>query len=129
MTYAFLAALVAGGIASTILAALWQAAKKSLEQEKAEHQQTKNALAAATTGVEISEAARSDEKARLEVLVAQLKKEIDSLATNLPRDPAGVRSRLNELLGSAKGDVPARDASGAGASPHGAMPFGGATKP
>lgn len=128
MTYAFLIALIVGLVAAIVLVALWQSTKQLLMKEKVAHDKTKNDLQAATAGLQLSEAGRSDEKVRLEALVVQLKKEIDTLASNVPHDPAAVRGRLNELLGAVQPAVPV-PGPGAGTGPLGAMPYGSAPKP
>lgn len=127
MIYAFLIAVAAGGTSSGILAALWQGAKGSVIKARADLAQATAATAAATKAVEISEAARGDERARLNNLIVELKKEVAALEVNMPRDPAGVRSRINELLGAVQPPVPV-PAPGAGTGPLGIMPFGSAPK-
>jgi Cu/Ag efflux pump CusA len=128
VTYALLIVLAAGGLSSGILAALWQGAKGALIKERSDHDSTKADLAATNTGLKISEAARGDERTRLNTLIVELKKEIATLEANLPADPGAVRDRLNQLLGGVQSPVPVPD-PGAGIGPLGTMPFGSAPKP
>lgn len=120
---AVLAVLVAG----IVLVALWQSTKQQLQREQAAHEKTRAELSATNTGLELSEAGRSDERRRLEALIAQLKLEISHLETSLSDDPAAVRARLTELLGAVQPTVPVPN-PGAGAGPLGVMPFGSTAK-
>jgi len=119
MGYAFLIALAAGGIAAGILTALWKGAQNLLSIEKAAHEKTKGDLAATAKGLEISEAARGDEKARLEAVIAAKKAEIATLEadTYACNSPALVRERLRSLLHS-----PSADPASPSVPPYGGVP-------
>ena len=124
MTYAFLIALAAGGLASGLLAAMWQAAKVALVKERADHQKTQADLAATLAALKVSEQARGENTARLEALISQKQSEIAALEADqyACNSPALVRERLRKLLSP---PAPA----GAGVAPLGTVPFGSAPKP
>lgn len=122
MIYAFLIVLAVGGIVSGVLAALWQGAKGALIKARAELAQQTAATLAAEKAAEISEAARKDERARMDAVVTSLNKEISDLEANLPRDPAAVRNRLNELLGPVQPTPPVPSKGGS------IPPWGGVSK-
>ncbi len=119
MTYAFFIVLALGGIASAILTALWKGAQSVAQKERAAHEKTKNDLAATVKGLEISEAARRDEKARLEAVIAAKRADIEALEADnhACNSPALVRERLRGLLSS-----PPPDAPGGGVPPFGGVP-------
>jgi len=98
VTYALLVVMAASGL----LAAFWQAARAALVKERGEHQKTKGDLTAVSKALEISEAARKDETARLEAVIAAKKTEIATLEadTYACNSPALVRERLRSLLSS-----------------------------
>lgn len=119
MTYAFFIVLALGGIVSAILTALWKGAQSVLIKERTAHEKTKGDLAATTKGLEISEAARKDEKARLEAVIAAKRAEIEALEADnhACNSPALVRERLRGLLSSPEVPSP-----GAGIAPFGGVP-------
>lgn len=129
MTAALLASLAVGSIASLVLAALWQGAQKICLQERAAHvQQLAEMEARYTTGLQLSEAARVDEVARLEALIEQKKADIATLEADqyACNSPALVRERLRKLLLSPTSTA---NSAGAGTGPLGTMPFGSTSNP
>jgi hypothetical protein len=102
MTYAFLIALIVGLLGAIVLVALWQSTKQLLLKEKADHEKTKADLAATLTGLKLSEAGRTDEKARLEAVIAAKRADIEALEADnhACNSPALVRERLRGLLSS-----------------------------
>ena len=128
MTYALLISIGLGALSSAILAALWQGAKGALLAEKAKSQDLATQLTAVTAAAKVSEMARADDKARLEQVITQLKKEIATLEASAPHDPAAVRARLQQLLGGVSKNVPV-PGSGGGQAGYGGVPFGLTTKP
>jgi len=111
--YAFLISLGVGGLSSGILAALWKAAQKLLSDERGAHAVTRANLGMAQTALELVEAARKDDKSRLEAVIAAKLVEIKELEadTYACNSPAVVRERLRKLLVS----PPAPAASSGGA--------------
>jgi hypothetical protein len=120
--YALLIVLAVGGISSGVLAALWQGAKAALIKARADLATQVAATTAADKAAELSEAARTDERARMDAVVTSLNKEIADLEANLPRDPAAVRNRLNELLGPVQPTPPVPSRGGS------IPPYGGVSK-
>lgn len=109
MTYAFLIALAVGGLASGILAALWQAARLACVEERAAHEkeatQLRAELAAAKAASQLLEARVVNDAARLEAALAAKKREIAELEADLYacNSPGLVRERLRRML--APGEV------------------------
>lgn len=118
MTYAFFIVLAAWGITAAILVALWKGAQSVAQRERSDHEKTKNDLVATMKGLEISEAARKDETARLEAVIAAKRAEIEALEADnhACNSPALVRERLRGLLSSPS------PTSGGGVPPFGGVP-------
>lgn len=121
MNYAFFILLAASGIGAAILVALWKSTEIREKGARNELEGANRELFATRTAVQISEAARADEKARLESVIAGLKKEIQNLETDLAAcsSPDAVRERLRRLL-----TIPSDLSSSSG----GGTPYGGVPK-
>lgn len=124
MTYAFLILLAVALLGALVLVALWKSTEVKLKAEAVAHDRTKLALATAEKGTEISEAARGDEKARLEQVVTNLKGELSQLekAIDEKANPADVRARLRQLLGAEGSAVRPVPTPGGGIPPFGGVP-------